>query len=119
MKVILGGGLQDFLPSTPPADDEEKIDNLAPEKMVGIRKDGRNLIREYLKTVESSRFVSTRDQLLKVDPQSDGPLVGLFAGQELKLTLDIDPTADANTEPTLEEMTKAAVQVLSHSPNGE
>ncbi|XP_003746813.1 alkaline phosphatase, tissue-nonspecific isozyme [Galendromus occidentalis] len=116
MKVILGGGLQDFLPPSYPAEGEERIENLTAQNSTGVRKDERNLIREYLEANEKSRFVSTREQLLQVDPDSVDRLLGLFSKDALTFTLDRDP--DFNTEPTIEEMTEIAIRILSNAPHG-
>jgi len=56
------------------------------------------------------RVVRTRADLAKVDPKKTARLLGIFAGANLAFELDRTP---ACTEPTLQEMTRAALGVLS------
>ncbi|KAI1280646.1 Alkaline phosphatase, tissue-nonspecific isozyme [Halotydeus destructor] len=102
-RVVLGGGMASFLP----------------EKEEGDRKDGRNLINVWLQEKEerqaSHNYVTTRDDLLTVDPKTEY-LMGLFSKSHMPYVLDLkDPTE----VPSLAEMTAKALQVLErNSKNG-
>ncbi|KAK9883694.1 hypothetical protein WA026_001881 [Henosepilachna vigintioctopunctata] len=105
--VILGCGRNKFLPKEV-TDEEGKS---------GHRLDKMNLIDEWKtikeKDMKKYEYVWNRDQLLQVDNDTDY-LLGLFEDDLCKFHVDRDP----NMDPTLEEMTKAAIRKLSKSPNG-
>lgn len=107
VNVILGGGRKKFIPKD--QQDEENKD--------GERLDGINLIEEWkkLKAANNDRaeYVWNRKQLLGVNPKTDYVL-GLFENDHLQYNLD----ADHETEPTLAEMTEAAINILSKNPKG-
>lgn len=103
--VALGGGRSNFLPTG--YTDEEGV--------VGNRLDERNLVEEWLasKSSANAAYVWNRTSLLELDEEVDY-LFGLFEDEHMKYYLD-----DVNhEEPTLEEMTEAAIKVLSKSENG-
>ncbi|KAI4455923.1 alkaline phosphatase [Holotrichia oblita] len=103
--VALGGGRSNFLPNG--YADEEGV--------VGNRLDGRNLVDEWLssKSERNAAYVWNRTSLLELQDDVDY-LFGLFEDEHMKYYLD-----DVNhEEPTLEEMTEAAIKVLSKSENG-
>nr|WFJ40317.1 alkaline phosphatase [Holotrichia parallela] len=103
--VILGGGRRNFIPNS--IYDEENTK--------GRRRDGLNLIDEWLesKENENAAYVWNRTGLLEAAEDSDY-LLGLFDSTHMQYYLDADP----ELEPTLEEMTEAAIKVLSKSENG-
>ncbi|XP_044759337.1 membrane-bound alkaline phosphatase-like isoform X2 [Coccinella septempunctata] len=105
--VIMGGGRNKLLPKEV-TDDEGKA---------GKRLDGRNLIEEWKKKKmeEEKKFeyIWNRKQLMELNETTDY-LLGLFENDMCKYHVDRDPEMD----PTLEEMTEAAIKLLSKSPNG-
>lgn len=92
--LMFGAGLRQFLPSG---------------EHVGTRSDGRNLIRE----AESSgyRFIDERAGL---DESPRLPVLGLFASEHLPYEID----RDALRVPSLSEMTRSAIDLLSASADG-
>lgn len=91
--VILGGGLQYFLPRS----------------QGGKRNDGVNLItkaQEYGTTV-----IQSYEDFKNIKTT---PVLGLFAADELSYEIDRDPTK----EPSLTEMTAKALNLLSQNDNG-
>ncbi|XP_028966835.1 alkaline phosphatase-like [Galendromus occidentalis] len=128
LKVIFGGGLSEFLPEKTRPKEQRMIEGDGlPINARGNRKDGRNLIEEYLQrhTEEDTRaaFVWTRDHLEQLeDPRYSADfLLGLFAPQRLSFALDnLYGSNDSlsSEEPSLAEMTLAAIKALSKAPRG-
>ncbi|MFV2044937.1 MAG: alkaline phosphatase [Anaerolineales bacterium] len=94
--VLLGGGEDEFLPSTE--------SGCYPEP--GERTDGRNLISEAV--AAGYIYVCDETGLNTVDPNSTTRLLGLFADEGM-----IRPFA-----PDLAALTQKAIDVLSQDPNG-
>ncbi|XP_004868186.1 intestinal-type alkaline phosphatase-like [Heterocephalus glaber] len=108
--VILGGGRKYMFPRGTP--DPEYPSNTA---QGGARQDGKDLVQEWLSKHEGSQYVWNRTELLRVsqDP-SVTRLMGLFEPSDTKFEISRDPELD----PSLVEMTEAALHVLSRNPNG-
>ncbi|MBF0203887.1 MAG: alkaline phosphatase [Desulfamplus sp.] len=85
---------------------------LLPESEGGARKDGENLI-SVLKSNGYS-FVETRDEMLNLNNVSK--VWGMFADDAMAYEFD-RPTLKPN-EPSLEEMTQKAIEILSKNQNG-
>ena len=114
LNVILGGARRFFQPKSKVA-----IDGKA-----GVRKDGRDLIKEWSKmksesglNPESYEFVETRAQLKNVNHKEVDHLFGLFNYDHLNYDKERD-TSDESPEPSLEEMTEIAIKILSKNKNG-
>jgi alkaline phosphatase len=108
LEVVLGGGREAML-STGDAD-PEYVD------LKGRRRDGRNLIKEWLAAQGGSQFVWKRDDLLTVDARKTQHLLGLFEPSHMRY--DADRGKDMGGEPTLAEMTSKAIEVLQKNPKG-
>ena len=113
LRVILGGGRRHFLPKHIP-------DHFDPT-LFGERTDGVNLIDKWLeaKRLQTERenqykFVNSSAQLRDVDFANVEYLMGLFNHNHVSYHAERDPSQ----EPSLEEMAKAALKVLSKNPNG-
>ncbi|XP_015365231.1 PREDICTED: membrane-bound alkaline phosphatase-like [Diuraphis noxia] len=63
---------------------------------------------------DKSAYVENKEQLLNVDPSKTDYLLGLFESMHMKYHLK----ADASKQPTLEEMTKKAIEILQKEENG-
>lgn len=104
LNVILGGGRAKFLPHFV-VDEEGDF---------GDRLDGVNLINKWMEQKKGKgRYVYDRDGLLRETSNADYVL-GLFESSHMQYNLD----ADKQTEPTLAEMTEAAIKNLRRSRNG-
>lgn len=105
LNVILGGGRSKFLP----------YDVRDEEGDYGERQDGVNLVSEWLEKKKRKRaaYVWNRRQLLD---QTRGLeyLLGLFESSHCEYNLE----RDVETEPTLSEMTEAAIKVLKEGSDG-
>lgn len=79
----------------------------------GGRRDGRDLIGEWLAARPGALFVASRQALLDADVSS-APLLGLFADSHLAFEAD----RAATREPSLSEMTTAAIERLLRHERG-
>ncbi|XP_002062011.3 membrane-bound alkaline phosphatase [Drosophila willistoni] len=103
LKVMLGGGKRSFY---------------APEFYdKGRRTDGRNLVEEFEALDEGNVFVKTQKKLLNVNATETGRLLGLFSKSHLHYHLE-QLADEENNEPTLEEMTQKAIEVLQTEEQG-
>ena len=106
--VALGGGRTSFFPNV--------IDDPEDKSTKGRRLDGRDLIGEWLTSTREATFVWTRAQLLGLDPQTAGRLLGLFDPEDMEY--ESRRQTDAAGEPSLSEMTQVAIRLLSRDPDG-
>jgi alkaline phosphatase len=94
--VLLGGGEDDFLPYGTPG--------CYPN--TGHRGDKLNLIEQAIG--EGYTHVCTGEDLLGLDTSTTSKLVGFFGDDEMDIPFN----------PTLADMTRVAIEVLSQNPNG-
>jgi alkaline phosphatase len=108
IEVVLGGGRVQFLPVTQ-ADPEEPGQR-------GLRRDGRDLVAAWRKRNPGGAFVWSRAQLEALDLAKTRRLLGLFEASHMEF--EHDRPSDRGGEPSLTEMTAAALRVLSRAANG-
>jgi len=108
IEVVLGGGRTSFLPSAM-ADPEHA-------GVRGRRLDGRDLIGEWTSRSPGAKFVWNRAQLLGLDLATTERVLGLFEPEEM--TYEWQRGEDPGGEPSLREMTDAAIRLLSRDPDG-
>ncbi|GAA3921256.1 alkaline phosphatase [Luteimonas lutimaris] len=104
--VALGGGRAEFMPQTTadPVDADEH----------GSRGDGRDLTAEWRAAHPQGAFVWNAQQLRDA---ADAPrLFGLFDRSHMEFDHDRDTSPQG--QPSLEEMTRAAIHTLSRDPDG-
>lgn len=106
-EVVFGGGRRYFLPDT--SNDPELTDKK------GLRKDGRNLIEEWL-SGENSSYVWNQSQLDKLDLSTTRRLLGLFNYSHMQY--EVDRGLDPAGEPSLTEMTSKAIDMLDKNRQG-
>ncbi|XP_069177818.1 alkaline phosphatase, tissue-nonspecific isozyme [Procambarus clarkii] len=107
IKVILGGGRQKLTPQA--REDPEGGKS-------GKRRDGKDLIQTWLDhkaLLGNASYVWNRDDLLAVDTGSTDYLMGLFDWSHMAYVVDQEAS-----NPSLAEMTGAAIQVLQRDDNG-
>jgi len=108
IKVILGGGRNEFRPNTTVDEDGNR----------GRRNDGADLIQSWesdkIARNVTFKYVWNRDQLLSLDPSTTEYAFGLFNSDHMEYHLKSNKTK----EPTLEEMTRFAISSLKNDPNG-
>ncbi|KAM8710428.1 hypothetical protein ACLKA7_017101 [Drosophila subpalustris] len=103
LKVMLGGGRRNFY-------DQELYKN-------GRRTDGRDLVAEFESLSKGNKYVKNRKNLLKVDATETDRLLGLFSKSHMHYHLE-QLADEENSEPTLEEMTEKAIEMLEQEENG-
>lgn len=104
-KVVLGGGRNKLIPST-------EQDN---EGSFGHRTDGRNLINEWISDRGrngSAKYVWNNQELNDVDFENTDYLLGLFESDNCMYQLDIVNNNLEHQEPSLTDMTIAALKML-------
>lgn len=106
--VVLGGGRTSFFPSS--------IEDLEDKAVKGRRLDGRDLVGEWLTSTRDAAFVWTRQQLLELDPEKTGRVLGLFDPEDMDY--EARREEDVAGEPSLTEMTRVAIRLLGRDPDG-
>lgn len=109
LEVAMGGGRERFLPKEV-ADPEEA-------GQTGARLDGRNLVDQWLKRYPADgAFVSNSRQLQEIDPARTRHVLALFNRDHMKY--ELDRKQDPAGEPSLAEMTRKAIDILSRNRKG-
>jgi alkaline phosphatase len=108
IEVAMGGGRGNFLPA-------DQADPEYPE-VLGRRADGRNLIAEWQKRFPEGSYVWNGKALAALDLSRTPKLLGLFEPNHM--AFEHDRPKDRAGEPSLAEMTRAAITVLKHNPKG-
>lgn len=115
MNVIFGGG-RDFLGASIKQADKVKFGGSA-EKSCN-RTDGQNLVEKYLSQFDNTtnvKYVKTSGELMDVDFEEVDRVLGLFANNHMNYNSLRDRSSDG--EPSLAEMTKAAIRILNNKKN--
>jgi len=108
LEVALGGGRELFLP--------KQLRDPEDPKLHGGRHDGRDLTREWLSRRPRSAYVWNAKQLAAIDPAQTDHLLGLFQPEHMRF--EMDRKNDGSGEPSLSEMTLAALEILERNPKG-
>jgi len=108
LEVALGGGRAKFLPKS-------QVDPEYPGKS-GQRSDGRDLTAEWVRRATGSQYVWNKAQFDAVDAGQVRHLLGLFEPSHMRY--EHDRPADAAGEPSLEDMTVKAIEILARNPQG-
>lgn len=108
IEVALGGGRIKFLPN-------DIADPEGANTGEG-RQDARNLAREWEKRYPNSAYVWNQQQFESIDPESTDHLLGLFESDHMQY--EADRSEDMGGEPSLAEMTKLAIDILSRNSDG-
>jgi alkaline phosphatase len=90
-------------------------DRFLPREAGGARGDRRDLIDEW-RTRTGGRYVADAAALGKLDPTDRVPWLGLFARDHLQF--EHDRTRIASPEPSLADLTRAAIARLARDPDG-
>jgi alkaline phosphatase len=102
-QVVLAGGARAFLP------DEDVLPGVR-----GRRKDGRNLVAEWLELNPGGAFVHTSEQFEAA--RGTSPVLGLFELSHMQYEHDRDRGPEG--EPDLEAMTRFAIESLGRNDAG-
>ncbi|MEZ5921912.1 MAG: alkaline phosphatase [Parvularculaceae bacterium] len=104
--VAMGGGRGNFLPIE--AKDPEYDDQM------GWRRDGRNLTQEW--TAKGGVYVYDEKGFAAIDPKKNPKVLGLFEPSVMEYEADRDH--DPAGEPSLVNMTKKSIEILSNNKKG-
>ncbi|CAL9704628.1 unnamed protein product [Knipowitschia caucasica] len=109
--VVMGGGRKYMFPKN---ESDVEYPNVA--KHSGTRKDGRNLVQEWITKMQNknSHYVWNKSQLLSLNPANVEYLLGLFEPGDLPYELE----RNTDTDPSLTEMVDVAIKILKKNPNG-
>jgi alkaline phosphatase len=99
--VAMGGSLRHFIPQ---------------DQKGSARKDNKNLV-EAMKG-KGYTYVANGAELKNAGPAVSGKLFGLFAMSKMAYDLDRQADPRLNIQPTLAEMTQAALSILARNPKG-
>ncbi|QJD28713.1 alkaline phosphatase [Methylococcus geothermalis] len=110
LEVALGGGRTQFYTN-------QETDPEYPNQK-GRRTDGRSLYQEWDKdgTAPGYAYVWNKNQFDAIDPGSTDHLLGLF--ERSHMHYEADRALDPAGEPSLSEMTKKAIEILSKNKKG-
>jgi alkaline phosphatase len=108
LEVAMGGGRSNFLPNTL-TDPEESSKK-------GGRKDGRDLTQDWLAKQPKSAYVYDQKGFDAIDPKNTDHLLGLFDIDHMEY--EADRSKDTNGEPSLTQMTKKSIDILSKNKKG-
>lgn len=108
LEVALGGGRRYFYSETE-ADPEYA-------GRTGVRRDGRNLHKEWVKQYSKSAYVWDQAGFDAIDARKVNHLLGLFEPSHMRY--EADRTDDVAGEPSLAEMTTKALQILKKNKKG-
>ncbi len=108
IEVVMGGGRKQFYAATE-ADPEYS-------GRMGVRRDGRNLHKEWLAKYPQSVYVWNKNQLDELDIKKTKHLLALFGPSHMRY--EADRADDIAGEPSLAEMTSKAIQLLQKNKKG-
>ena len=99
--LAMGGGRRHFMTT----------DATDAENSTGVREDGQNLVQMAVDNLNAS-YVQTQEEFNALDLTAEGPILGLFEPSHMQYE------ADRSGEPSLAEMTTAAIEKLSQNDGG-
>lgn len=105
LEVAMGGGRANFLTTADPDPEDQG--------QTGVRK-SRNLVNEW--TGRGGAFVYDQKGFDSIDPNTTGPVLGLFERSHMEY--ELDRARDTAGEPSLTQMTEKAIRILKRSPKG-
>ncbi|NVK37776.1 MAG: alkaline phosphatase [Gammaproteobacteria bacterium] len=111
IEVVMGGGRRHFLPKEKQANTSDAVSDIE-----GDRTDGLNLISQWQSIYPQGVYVMDTAGFANIDPNKTQHVLGLF--NESHMRYEADRSNDKAGEPSLSEMTKAAIEILDNNPNG-
>uniref|UniRef100_A0A673FMG2 Alkaline phosphatase n=1 Tax=Sinocyclocheilus rhinocerous TaxID=307959 RepID=A0A673FMG2_9TELE len=109
--VIMGGGRRNMYPRNTP-----DVEYPGDKKHNGTRKDGRNLVGEWIDRVKDKKgyYAWNRKDLLSLNPNNVDYLLGLFEPADLPYELE----RNKETDLSLTEMVDVAIKILRKNERG-
>jgi len=109
-EVMLGGGRSNFFP--------ESVVDPEQRSRKGTRTDERNLVEEWLRAGNDRVYVTNLEEFRAVDFGSEVRVLGLFEPSHMQYELDRQMAEAGPTEPSLADLTEAAIRRLSRDEDG-
>ncbi|XP_052748934.1 alkaline phosphatase isoform X2 [Galleria mellonella] len=120
LNVILGGGRLSLVSSKSRNPNISATPDIPKNRWVCARKDGLNLIEEYMKNKETQgqkyAYVSNRRELQSFNANETDYLLGIFSDSHLDYEYERDKGPDGM--PSISDMVVAAINVLKKNENG-
>ena len=111
LEVVMGGGRRHFLPKDAAFNSAD-----ARSDVEGDRTDGRDLTAEWQALYPDGAFLTDQAGIAALDPDAAEHVFALF--NESHMQYEQDRANDIAGEPSLAEMTAAAIRVLDNDPDG-
>lgn len=112
IKVIMGGGRRNFFPKKTKDEEGDK----------GVRKDGKNLIRNWtddkIKRGFKPFYIWNKKQLMNINATATDYLLGLFESSHMEYHLDVINDETEDEEPSLSNMVEKAIEILEKDTKG-
>jgi alkaline phosphatase len=116
LNVIFGGG-RDFLGSS--MHSEKRVVKFGGSAEISCnRTDNENLVKKYMRQFSNDKvveYVTNTRELLGIDYENVDHVIGLFANNHMEYNSLRDTSSEG--EPSLTEMTKCAIKILSNKKN--
>lgn len=109
--VVMGGGRRHFLPNDAQANSPDAVSEIE-----GDRTDGRNLTTEWQEMYENGVYIYDQAGFDDLDTETTERVFALF--NESHMQYEADRSNDVAGEPSIAQMTEAAVNVLDNNENG-
>jgi len=106
LKVIMGGGSRNMIDRS-----------LTSHGIAGYRNDGKNLIEEWKSMNASRTYVSSKQELLDVNPDEVVQLLGIFNSNHIDYNLEVQ-ARNLVDQPSLTDLTEKAIDILEQSAEG-
>lgn len=111
IEVVMGGGRRHFLPK-----DEAFNSPDAVSSVEGDRTDGRDLTAEWQEMYPNGKYIFDQAGFDEINPKQVERVFGLF--NESHMQYEADRQNDIAGEPSIADMTKKAIKILSKNNNG-
>ncbi|MEW9796517.1 alkaline phosphatase [Alteromonas sp. CYL-A6] len=111
IEVVMGGGRRHFLPKEAAYNSSDAVSEIE-----GDRTDGRDLTAEWQSRYENGIYIYDQTGFDAIDTETTERVFGLF--NESHMQYEADRANDIAGEPSIAEMTEAAVNILDNNDNG-
>ncbi|MGI1679923.1 MAG: alkaline phosphatase [Cellvibrionaceae bacterium] len=114
IEVVLGGGRRNFLPNSRKIPSSSNKETITFPK--GVRKDGRNLIEEWIEKNPTGSYASNKEEFNRIDTEKTDKIFGLF--NQSHMQYEADRREGEPKEPSLTDMTKKSIRLLQKNKKG-
>ncbi len=119
--VVMGGGRRHFFPLSTKSissalPDKQTAKDMQTEFSLGRRSDGRNLVHEWINKYPDGCYIDDLSSFNSAREECSGPMLGLFS--ESHMGYEEERKRRKLSQPSLSEMTGAAIDKLSENKKG-